>query len=73
MNIFMVKVTMKNTQLSGYTWLNGKSSWLDCYVEVEAGTLKEAIELVKEKYRDEKKYWIKIEESYLKLEPIKNN
>jgi len=70
MNIFMVKVTMKKSQLSGYTWMDGSPSNLDCYVEVEADTLFEAVELVKQKYGDKKKYWIKPEGSYMKLESI---
>jgi len=67
MNIFMVKVTMKNSPLSGYEWLNGKPSNLDCYIEVEAETLCQALKLVKEKYSNEKDYWIKGKESYMKL------
>jgi len=70
MNIFMVKVTMKKSQLSGYTWMDNTPSNLDCYVEVEAETLLQAIELVKVKYGDKKKYWVKPEESYMKLEPM---
>jgi len=70
MNTFMVKVTMKNTLLDGYTWLNGKPSWLDCYVEVKAETLRQAIELVEEKYSDKKNHWIQAKGSYMKLKPI---
>ena len=44
---------------------------LDGYVEVEAETLYRAVELVKQKYGDKKKYWIKADESYMKLEQIK--
>ena len=46
MNTFMVKVTMKKSQLSGYTWMDNTPSNLDCYVEVEAETSLQAIELV---------------------------
>jgi len=70
MNTFMVKVTMKKSQLSGYTWMDNTPSNLDCYVEVEAETSLQAIELVKVKYGDKNKYWIKPEESYMKLEPM---
>ena len=73
MNTFMVKITMKNPLLSGYEWLNGKPSHLDCFVEVEAETLYQAVELVKEKYSDKKNYWVKGKESYMKLEPITSN
>jgi len=71
MNTFMVKVTMKKSQLSGYTWMDDTPSNLDGYVEVEAETLYRAVELVKQKYGDKKKYWIKADESYMKLEQIK--
>ncbi|MGG1659441.1 hypothetical protein [Brevibacillus sp. NRS-1366] len=55
--------------MSGYIWTDGKKpSWLDCYVEVKAETLREAVELVEEKYGDKNKYWIKGKESYMKLE-----
>jgi hypothetical protein len=70
MNKFMVKVTLKQTNLSGYTWINNKPSWVDAYVEVDAETLNDAIELVKETYGDENKYWIKSSESYMMLPPI---
>ena len=70
MNTFMVKVTMKNSPLSGYEWSNGTPSNLDCYIEVEAETLWQAVELVKQKYGDKKKYWIKSDESYMKLETM---
>jgi len=71
MNTFMVKVTMKNSPLSGYDWLNGKPSHLDCFVEVEAETLYQAVELVKINYGNRNDYWIKPDESYMKLEPIR--
>ena len=70
MNTFMVKVTIKKSQLSGYTWVDNTPSNLDCYIEVKTDTLLEAIELVKQKYGDKKKYWIKSSESYMKLEPM---
>jgi len=70
MNTFMIKVTMKKSLLSGYTWMDNSPSNLDCYVEVEANTLLEAVKLVKEKYGDKKHYWVKAEESYMKLEPM---
>jgi len=70
MNTFMVKVTMKKSLLSGYTWVDDTPSHLDCYVEVKANTLLEAVELVKQRYGDKKKYWIKVDESYMKLEPM---
>ena len=73
MNTFMVKVTMKNSLLSGYEWLNGKPSHLDCYVEVEAETLHQAVDIVTEKYDDKKNYWIKSDENYMKLDPINVN
>jgi len=73
MNTFMVKVTMKNSLLSGYEWLNGKPSHLDCYIEIEAETLKQAVELVTEKYGDKKHYWVKAEGSYMKLNLINVN
>lgn len=68
MNTFMIKVIFKDTNLSGYTWSNSKPSWLECYAEVKAETLKQAVDIVEQKYKDKNKYWIKIGESYMKLE-----
>jgi len=67
MNIFMVKVIIKKSPSSGYTWIDGTPSNLDCYIEVKAETLLQAVELVKQKYGDKKTYWIKLEESYMIL------
>lgn len=69
----MVEVVMKDTELSGYTWYanNAKPLWLLCFIEVRANTLKQAIEIVSQKYSDEKKYWIDKDcRSYMKLELI---
>lgn len=65
---FMIKITLKQTNLSGFKWNNKKWYWLDCYVEVEGETLKDAIESLPEKYFDKSRYWIKADESYMKLE-----
>lgn len=67
MHIFMVKVVLKNSKLSGYTWVNNKDSNLDGFVEVRSDTLKQAVERVKEVYGDKEKYWVKADESYILL------
>ena len=67
MNVFMIKVVLKNSELSGYKWVNNKDSHLDGFVEVKAGTLKQAVERVKEVYSDKDKYWVKADESYMLL------
>lgn len=67
MNMFMVKVILKNSKLSGYTWSNNKDSHLNGFVEVKADTLKQAIDRVNEVYSDKDKYWVKADESYIIL------
>lgn len=67
MNMFMVKVILKNSKLSGYTWVNNKDSHLDAFVEVKADTLKQAVERTREVYSDKDKYWVKADESYMLL------
>lgn len=67
MHTFMVKVVLKNSDLSGYTWVNNKNAHLEGYVEVIAGTLKQAIDRTLEVYSDKDKYWVKADESYIIL------
>lgn len=67
MNKFFIKIILKDTDLSGYTWLNNKPSWLGAYIEIEAETLKDAVDIVLEQYSDKKKYWVKVDESYMLL------
>lgn len=67
MNTFMVKVVFKKSEISGYKWIDDTNANLDCYIEVKAETLEEALDLVLEKYGDRKKYWVKHTESYMKL------
>lgn len=67
MNMFMVKVILKNSKLSGYTWFNNKDSHLSGFVEVKADTLKQAVERAEEVYSDKDKYWVKADESYIIL------
>ena len=67
MNTFMVKVVLKNSELSGYMWSDTKNAHMNGYVEVVASTLKRAIERVEVSYGDRDKYWIKADESYIIL------
>ncbi len=63
----MVKVIIKNSELSGYLWVDGKESHLDAFIEVKANTLKEAVEKARRVYSDKDKYWVKVDESYIVL------
>lgn len=67
-NTFMIKITIKNSELSGYQWTNNKQAHLDSFIQIKALTLKEAVEITKIKYGDKDKYWIKPDESYMILE-----
>lgn len=67
-NVFMVKIIIKNSEISGYTWLNNKPAHLDTYIQIKAYTLKEAVDKVMLKYGDKNKYWIKVDESYMILD-----
>ena len=68
LNTFMIKIIIKNSELSGYTWGNNKPAHLDTYIQMKAYTLKEAVDKVRLKYGDKDKYWIKPDESYMILE-----
>lgn len=65
---FMIKVTVKNSEITDYTWLNGKPSHLDTYVRIEDTTLKNAVDRVKEIYSDKRKYYVIAEDSYMLIE-----
>lgn len=65
---FMIKVTVKNSEISDYTWLNGKPSHLDTYVKVKDTTLKNAVDKAKTVYSDKNKYNVIAEGSYMLVE-----
>jgi len=65
-NTFMVRVVLKNSDMSGYI-----GDRVDSWVEFEAKTLREAVQLVREKYKNDNNYIVK-DDGYLMLKFIKS-
>lgn len=64
-NYFMIKVLKKNEGEYGYD-----KNFIPCFVKVEAQTLYQAVLLVIGKYKDEDKYRIDVDSSYMILDDI---